>query len=1401
MGRVGGSSARNWITRLSLAALALFAIAPAGAGAAVITPDTFTDDLTVNGNCTLREAVKSATGAGAFDACSGGTVFTSDQIVLAAGIYELTLPNAAGDEDSSLTGDLDLLAGLATPELTIVGHPSGSTIDANGIDGVFEVRGSNAELEIEGVTITGGSDATRGGGLDVDQESSLVLRDSVVRNNSAVDGGGINVDLDSSLEIYDSEIRNNDASDRGGGIFSADGGDVLRSVISDNDSGSAEADGGGGIFSSGGFMDIEDSLITGNDAPGLADGGGVAVAGSGSVRLTNTTVSTNSAHDGGGIHQASSGNSFLDSVTVALNSASQAGGGVARAVSGLLFTKRSILGDNTAPSGPDCSGSISSQGHNLLETTAGCTFSTDTGDITNSAPQIVAALAFNGGPTRTHALQTTSPAINNSGGTSVPPEDQRGAPRTGSPDIGAYERVLCEGVLVNLIGTDNVDNLTGTSGADGILAMDGSDTVNGGSGNDGICGGDDNDTLNGQAGQDKIAGEAGVDTVSGGGDEDTIDGGTGNDVLSGDGGDDTIDGGAGNDNLNGGADGDTLNGQADDDTLIGGAGIDKLTGGTGLADSADYSGAAASVVVSLDDGEASADGDGSSDIVIESIEDLTGSPQGDTLEGDGADNTIVGGGGDDQISGQDGQDDLDGGAQDDDLFGGDEADTLDGGAGDDTLAGAGGEDQLIGGSGTGDTADYSGAAGSVEASLSDGETSVDGDGKSDPLLTGIENLTGSPQSDALEGDGTKNVISGGGGGDEISGQGGSDTLEGGADADTLQGGDGDDTLTGGPGTDTADYSPSATPITVDTSANKVSDNFTDTLADVIESFRGSNLNDRFVGTEARVEIFNGRGGTDAVDYADAPAGVTLDLGAGSASDDGGGSVDTLVSIEDATGSAQADSITGSSAANALFGLAGDDTLAGAAGQDELSGGGGSGDTADYSVAVGKVEASLADGEASTDGHGSSDPVIIGIENLTGSPQEDILEGDAAANTLEGGAGDDQIAGDSGIDTLNGGPDSDTLDGGDGDDTLTGGPGTDTADYSASTTAITVDTPGATVTDGFTDSLADVIEGFRGSSLDDRFEGTEARAETFDGNGGSDQVDYSAAPAGVTLDLGAGSAADDGGGAADTLVSIEDATGSDFADSLTGSSAQNALFGLAGDDTLNSQDGGVADTLDCGPHINGDTANLDIQDTETNCEILTVPAAGQPGGPPIDGGNPQDTVAPTLSAVKVTKKFSVTKKKTAVNGTASTSRVRKGGVISWKLDEAAEVEITVQKKVKGIRIKTSDSANPGKTIRKCVKGNGRNKRKLYAQKKAKSKKQRQKALRKARCNRFVRKGKKLTRSGQVGSSRTGFSGRIGKKAVGRGKFRVVLVATDSAGNASGSESSNVFKIVKKKKKKK
>ncbi|MBP1632987.1 MAG: Hemolysin-type calcium-binding region, partial [Acidobacteria bacterium] len=85
-----------------------------------------------------------------------------------------------------------------------------------------------------------------------------------------------------------------------------------------------------------------------------------------------------------------------------------------------------------------------------------------------------------------------------------------------------------------------------------------------------------------------------------------------------------------------------------------------------------------------------------------------------------------------------------------------------------------------------------------------------------------------------------------------------------------------------------------------------------------------------------------------------------------------------------------------------------------------------------------------------------------------------------------------------------------------------------------------------------------------------------------GGPGEDTADYSAAGAAVLVNLSARTAS--GGAGADTLVAIENAVGSGFADQILGSAGPNKIFGGLGNDQLigNSGDdrilGGGGDTL-------------------------------------------------------------------------------------------------------------------------------------------------------------------------------------------------------------------------------
>jgi hypothetical protein len=132
----------------------------------------------------------------------------------------------------------------------------------------------------------------------------------------------------------------------------------------------------------------------------------------------------------------------LDNVTVARNSATS-GGGVQQGA-GTFDLDNTLVGDNTAETFPDCSGTFVADDYNLVENPDCAGLGTT--DVQNQDPELK-PLDKNGGPTKTHALKKGSPAID--AGDPDPPddadncqvEDQRDKLRDDERcDIGAYEK-------------------------------------------------------------------------------------------------------------------------------------------------------------------------------------------------------------------------------------------------------------------------------------------------------------------------------------------------------------------------------------------------------------------------------------------------------------------------------------------------------------------------------------------------------------------------------------------------------------------------------------------------------------------------------------------------------------------------------------------------------------------------------------------------------------------------------------------------------------------------------------------------------------------------------------------------------------------------------------------------
>lgn len=438
---------------------------PIPPAATVITVDTTVDDNTVNGNCTLREAIIAANTDTTVDTCPAGT--GDDTIDLPAGTYTLSIPGTG--EDASATGDLDIAGNLE-----ISGVDAASTIiDGGALDRVFHVVGAHtvtlSDVTIQNGQTQGTSYNLQGGGILNATGASLTLNNSVVQSNLAIsDGGGIATSQDSTLTLNNTYVAQNAAigsNSSGGGVYgySMTAVNVADSSVSDNLAEGA----GGGLFANGdsssiitltnvtvrnnyslhggggihvkGHSTLQDVAVIGNTS--LNQGGGIYA--SLYVYINNSTIANNTAlAEGGGIYKSGTHEGLFSNVTISNNTASEAGGLYLR---GDVDLKNTLLAGNEADTAPDCSGdTIASTGYNLIDNTSGCSFTTTTGDQTD-----VDALT---GPTVQALgivpLASSSPAVNggNPSGctdhTGAPIDfDQRGQARVGICDIGAFEYV------------------------------------------------------------------------------------------------------------------------------------------------------------------------------------------------------------------------------------------------------------------------------------------------------------------------------------------------------------------------------------------------------------------------------------------------------------------------------------------------------------------------------------------------------------------------------------------------------------------------------------------------------------------------------------------------------------------------------------------------------------------------------------------------------------------------------------------------------------------------------------------------------------------------------------------------------------------------------------------------
>lgn len=213
--------------------------------------------------CTLRKAVNNASdNAATYPQCQAGE---------GGGIVDTIVFNLPGTitfslgglpEDGGESGDLDV-----TDDLTIIGHPDGTTIDAADLGRVFHVH-PGVTLTLVNIHITNGNENAGGGGIYV-SNATLNLNGVTVSSSHTLagDGGGIFAD-NSTLNITNSTITGNTTPNHGAGMAVSGGTtNITNSTITANHNQTGLL---GGI-NAGGMVNLRSSIVAGNTNDSIVD--------------------------------------------------------------------------------------------------------------------------------------------------------------------------------------------------------------------------------------------------------------------------------------------------------------------------------------------------------------------------------------------------------------------------------------------------------------------------------------------------------------------------------------------------------------------------------------------------------------------------------------------------------------------------------------------------------------------------------------------------------------------------------------------------------------------------------------------------------------------------------------------------------------------------------------------------------------------------------------------------------------------------------------------------------------------------------------------------------------------------------------------------------------------------
>ncbi|MEO8392801.1 MAG: S8 family serine peptidase, partial [Chloroflexota bacterium] len=319
--------------------------------------------------CQSSVTVAAGDSAGLISAinCANSTA-SNDVITLSAGTYSLAAANNATDGGNGLPV---IFGGASAGTLTINGNSATISRSSAGGTPTFRIMevASTANLTISNLTFSNGNQPTAPGGGAILNYGLLTVTNSTFSNNTASTTIGGAIRNQGTLSVTGSTFSNNSA-DEGGAIlnYAAKTALVTNSTFSNNSvtshgggfenlgtavitgstfSGNTSSYSAGGLYN-GGTAFVSGSSFTGNSAS--ADDGGAIANIIGTLRITNSSLTSNSAKSGGGIYNYGTSTLIITNTTVAGNSAVTNGGGLYTSL-GTTSVINSTISGNSASSG------------------------------------------------------------------------------------------------------------------------------------------------------------------------------------------------------------------------------------------------------------------------------------------------------------------------------------------------------------------------------------------------------------------------------------------------------------------------------------------------------------------------------------------------------------------------------------------------------------------------------------------------------------------------------------------------------------------------------------------------------------------------------------------------------------------------------------------------------------------------------------------------------------------------------------------------------------------------------------------------------------------------------------------------------------------------------------------